>query len=197
MPFASSSHSKSKPWLALAKSWLIWLQVITILNFSESTVMTKIKWTTRNDQSSMQKLFRFVPTISGAPVLCSEWEENQKDMANFERDTMFSMSQNSSNTEHCFYCLFKLQGWLSLCVRQHANKKITYSHPTLLSQVPVSYLSMDTAPSRGREKPVIQGIFNGVYTKKQYERNSGISVIAFARDSRNNLNWCLFFRERT
>lgn len=46
----------------------------------------------------MQKLFHFVPTISGAPVLCSEWEENQKDMANFERDTMFSMSQNSSNT---------------------------------------------------------------------------------------------------
>lgn len=60
--------------------------------------MTKIKGTTRNDQSSMQKLFHFVPTIAGAPVLCSEWEENQKDMANFERDTMFSMSQNSSNT---------------------------------------------------------------------------------------------------
>ena len=51
--------------------------------------MTKIKWTTRNDQSSMQKLFHYVPTIAGAPVLCSEWEENKKDVANFERKTMF------------------------------------------------------------------------------------------------------------
>lgn len=40
--------------------------------------MTKIKGTTKNDQSSMQKLFHFVPAIAGAPVLCSEWEENKK-----------------------------------------------------------------------------------------------------------------------
>lgn len=28
----------------------------------------------------MQKLLHFVPTIAGAPVLCSEWEENKKKM---------------------------------------------------------------------------------------------------------------------
>lgn len=35
----------------------------------------------------MQKLFHFVPTIAGAPVLCSEWEENQKRRGQFWKKT--------------------------------------------------------------------------------------------------------------
>jgi hypothetical protein len=31
----------------------------------------------------MQKLFSFEPTIADAPVLCSEWEENQKRRGQF------------------------------------------------------------------------------------------------------------------